>query len=170
MRGDFRYDARLVNTAALRTLMIYAVILPLAVFIGWLVSGDMTQTSFGMLAAIMFVLLTPLLLKWHYPVMVFSWSTYITIFFLPGQPSLWMVMAGLNFGIAILNRIMSKRQAFLPAPSITMALLALAAVVFVTAQLTGGMGLRILGGGGAHSVYLDGAVQKVIKHRKEAVG
>ena len=149
MRGDFRYDAPLVNTAALRTLMIYAVILPLAVFIGWLVSGDMTQTSFGMLAGIIFVLLMPLLLKWHYPVMVFSWSTFITIFFLPGQPALWMVMAGLNFGIAILNRIMSKRQAFLPAPSITMALVALVAVVFITAQLTGGMGMRILGGSGS---------------------
>ncbi len=127
--------------------MIYAVILPLAVFIGWLVSGDMTKSSFGMLAAIVFVLLTPLLLKWHYPVMVFSWSTYITIFFLPGEPALWMLMAGLNFGIAILNRIMLKRQAFLPAPAITLALLALAAVVCITAQLKGGMGLRILGGG-----------------------
>lgn len=140
-----RYDWRPVNTAALRTLLIYAVILPLAVFIGWMVAGDLTRTSFAVLAAIIFVLLLPLLLKWHYPVMVFSWGTFITIFFLPGQPALWMLMAGINFGIAILNRIIQKRRAFLPAPSITASLLALLAVVLITAKLRGGMGVQALG-------------------------
>ena len=35
MAPRFGYGVRLVNTAALRALIIYAVILPLAVFIGW---------------------------------------------------------------------------------------------------------------------------------------
>ena len=134
-----------VNTAALRTLLIYAVILPLAVFIGWMVSGDMTRTSFSVLAGIIFLLLVPLLLKWHHEMLIFSWSTSITIFFLPGQPALWMLMAGLNFGIAVLRRIMQKQQAFLPAPAISLSLMALLIVVVVTGNLTGGFGLQILG-------------------------
>jgi len=125
--------------------MIYAVILPLAVFIGWMVAGDMTRTSFAVLALCIFVLLLPALLKWHYPIMLFSWSSFITIFFLPGKPAFWMLMAGISFGIAILNRILQKRQAFLPAPSITITLIALTLVVVVTGQLRGGFGTSALG-------------------------
>lgn len=153
-----------MNSGLLRTLVIYAVILPLAVLIGWMAVdlADWDRTSFAVFAAIMFVLLLPALLKWHYPVMVVSWSTFITIFFLPGQPGLWMLMAAINFGIAILNRIIQKRPAFISAPSITLSLLALAAVVIITAQLHGGMGMKILGsasyGGKAYYFILIGIV------------
>jgi hypothetical protein len=150
-----------VNTATLRTLLIYAVTLPLAIFVGWMVAGDMTRTSFAVLAAIIFVLLLPVLLKWHYPVMVFSWGTFITIFFLPGQPALWMLMAGINFGIAILNRILQKRQAFLSAPSITASLLVFTAIVLITAKLRGGIGMHALGSntyGGKGYVFLLAAI------------
>ena len=137
-----------MNTAALRTLVIYAVILPLAVFIGWIAVdlANWNRTSFALFAAIVFVLLLPALLKWHYPIMVFSWSTYITIFFLPGQPALWMLMAGLTFGMAILNRIMQKRRAFISVPSITATLLVLLVIVLITGKLRGGFGVSALGG------------------------
>lgn len=134
-----------MNTAALRTLIIYAVVLPLAVFIGWTLSGDMTRSSFAVLAAIVFVLALPMVLKWHYAILVFSWNAFITIFFLPGQPVLWMLMAGINFGIAILTRIISKKQAFISAPSITVSLLLLGIIIAITAKLRGGMGLSALG-------------------------
>jgi hypothetical protein len=133
-----------VNTSALRTLIIYAAIVPLAIYIGW-ASADMTRTSFAMLSAIVFILLTPLFLKWHYPVMVFSWNTFITIFFLPGKPALWMLMAALNFGIAVLNRIIQKRPVFISAPSITFSLLALASVTLITALIQGGIGIKAIG-------------------------
>ena len=137
-----------MNTALLRTLIIYAVILPLAVLVGWMAVdlADWNRTSFAIFAAILFVLLLPVMIKWHYPVMVFSWSTYITIFFLPGQPGLWMVMVGITLGIAVLNRIIQKQGAFLPAPSITVTLLALLVVVVITAKLRGGFGVQALGG------------------------
>jgi len=151
-----------VNTATLRTLVIYAVTLPLAVFIGWMVAGDMTRTSFAVLAAIVFVLLLPVLLKWHYPVMVFSWGTFITIFFLPGEPALWMLMAGINFGIAILHRILQKRQAFLSAPSITASLLVFMTIVLITAKLRGGIGVHAFGsnvyGGKGYIFILAGII------------
>lgn len=152
-----------MNSAALRTLMIYAVVLPLAVFIGWMAVdlANWDRTSFAVMAMIVFVLLTPLLLKWHYPVLLFSWNTYITVFFLPGQPGLWMLMAGINFGMAILHRIIEKRPAFLPARSIAFTLLVLAAIVYITATLRGGMGLQSLGGasvGGRGYYYIFAAI------------
>ena len=142
--------------------MIYAVILPLAIFTGWLVAGDMTKTSFTTLTAIIFVILLPVLLKFHYPILIFSWNTFITIFFLPGQPALWMVMAAINFGLAILNRIIRKQATFIPAPSITIALLALGGVVLFTAALRGGLGVQALGtsmiGGKGYYLILAGIV------------
>jgi hypothetical protein len=151
-----------VNNALLRTLLTYAIILPLAIFIGWNLSGDMTRSSFAVLAVILFFLLLPLILKWHYPVMLFSWSTSITIFFLPGKPTLWMLMAGLNFGLAIFNRIISKKPAFLPAPSITLSLLFLTAVVAWTAKVRGGLGVSALGsdtyGGKSYYVIFAGII------------
>jgi hypothetical protein len=134
-----------VNTAALRTLVIYAIILPLAVFIGWMLSGDMTKTNFSVLAAIVFVLLLPVLLKWHYPAMLFAWNSSISIFFLPGKPSLWMLMAVITVAIAVLYRIIEKRQAFIPAPSLSISLLCLLGVVVFTAMLRGGVGIKAFG-------------------------
>lgn len=161
-----------MNNATLRTLLIYAVTLPLAVFIGWMVAGDLTRTSFAVLAAIVFVLMLPLLLKWHYPVMVFSWGTFITIFFLPGQPALWMLMAVLNLGIAVLNRIIQKRRVFLPAPAITATLLSLAAVVVITAKLRGGVGLHALGAstyGGKPYFYILAGVMGYFAFASQAI-
>ena len=46
---------------------------------------------------------------------------------------------------AVLRRIMQKQQAFLPAPAISLSLMALLIVVVVTGNLTGGFGLQVLG-------------------------
>jgi len=147
----------------MRTLVIYAVILPLAVFIGWMAVdlANWDRTSFSMIAAIIFVLLLPALLKWHYPVLLFSWNTAITIFFLPGTPTLWMLMAGITFGIAALNRIIQKRPVFFSAPSITASLLALLTVVLITGKLRGGFGSQALGSstyGGKGYYYIIAAI------------
>lgn len=132
--------------------------------LGWMAVdlADWDRTSFTVFAVIIFVLLLPVLLKWHYPVMVFSWSAFFTLFFLPGQPGLWMVMALIAVSVAILNRIMLKRQAFLPAPAVTFSLLLLGAVILMTAWLRGGIGLNILGsshvGGKAYIMLIAGII------------
>jgi hypothetical protein len=150
-----------VNTTALRTLVIYGVILPLAVIIGYMLSGDLTQSSFAILAAIGFILLLPALLKWHYAALIFSLNSTVTIFFLPGKPTLWMLMGGINAGLAVLYRIMQKRRAFISAPSITLSLLALLAVVIITGKLRGGFGSMALGGtsyGGKGYYFIIGGI------------
>ena len=160
---SLRYSPPLVNTALVRTLAIYAVILPLAVILGWLAVdlADWERTSFTVFAAVGFVLLLPLLLKWHYPVLVMSWATFVQIFFLPGKPSLWMLMAFLTVGIAIVNRIIQKKTAFLSAPLISVPLLLLGAVVLITAKLRGGFGLSAVGStvhGGKAYYYIIAAI------------
>ena len=150
-----------MNSAALRTLIIYAIILPLAVFVGMKLSGNMTTSSLAMLGFILFVLVSPVILKWHYPVLVFSWSSSLTLLFLPGKPGLWMLMAVITFSLAILNRIVQKQPAFIPAPSITIPLLLFGAVVLITAKLRGGFGVQSLGGstqGGKPYYYLLGGL------------
>ncbi len=150
-----------MNFGALRTLIIYGIILPLAVFIGYTLSGDLTRNSFAVLAAIGFILLLPALLKWHYAVLVFSLNSSITIFFFPGKPTLWMLMGGINFGLAVLARVMQKRRAFLSAPSITFTLLALLLVVVITAKFTGGISVMAMGGtsyGGKGYYFIIGAI------------
>lgn len=136
-----------MNSALLRTLVIYAIILPLAVFVGWMAVdlADWNRTSFTVFAVIAFVLLLPLLLKWHYAVLVMSWNTAITLFFLPGKPALWMMMAAITFSMAVLNRIIQKRPTFISTPSITFSLVAIAAITLITAKLRGGFGLGAFG-------------------------
>ncbi|HEY0549330.1 MAG TPA: hypothetical protein VGF13_06975, partial [Verrucomicrobiae bacterium] len=86
---------------------------------------------------------------------------YITIFFLPGKPTLWVLMAIITFSIAILNRIIQKRPAFLPAPAIMASLLFFAAVVLITAKFRGGIGISALGSatyGGKGYIYILGGI------------
>ena len=136
-----------MNSSLLKTLVIYAIILPLAVALGWMAVdlADWDRTSFTVFALVGFVLILPLLLKWHYPVMVFSWAAFITLFFIPGRPALWMLMALVAVSIAIVHRIITKRRTFLSAPAVTFSLLLLGAVILITAWLRGGVGLNILG-------------------------
>jgi hypothetical protein len=111
-------------------------------------------SAFGLLALI---LGAPILLRWHHPLLVLSWSMPLTIFFLPGKPQLYLPMLLVSFGISMLQRAMNKDKRFIPAPQITWPLLCLAAVVLATAKLTGGIGLHALGSevmGGKKYVFL----------------
>jgi O-antigen ligase len=91
----------------------------------------------------------PILLKWHHPMLVFGWNASINVFFLPGQPNMWMVLALISFSLAVLNRTMDRQFAFVHVPVVTWSLVFLAAVVLVTAKLTGGISLRMFGGQGS---------------------
>ena len=149
-----------MNSNLLKTLVIYAIILPLAVALGWMAVdlADWDRTSFTVIAVIIFVLLLPVLLKGYYPILIFSWSSFITLFFLPGHLALWMFMSLVAVSIAVLNRIILKRPAFVSAPALTFSLLLLGAVILGTAVLRGGIGLNILGsstvGGKSYIVLL----------------
>lgn len=151
-----------MNTFALpRTLIIFAVVIPVALVLGYVLASPEELTSIAVVGLVLLVLCIPLLLKWHYPILLFSWNAGLIIFLLPGQPGLWMLMAGVSLGLTILAYLLNKQSGFQILPSITFPLMFLVLVVLVTGKLTGGIGLRSLGGesfGGKKLVFIFAAI------------
>ena len=129
-----------------RTLLIYAITIPLALVLGYLLISPTENTSLLALLFVAFVLCLPVLLRAHHTVLLFSWNAMICVFFVPGQPYIWMLMTVLTLGIVILNHIINRDQMFVAVPSVTKTLLFLGAVVLLTAKLRGGVGIRAFGG------------------------
>ena len=148
------------SAAILRALIIYAICIPLAIVVGFVAvsaANSPSYANFGAFGMLVLVLSAPILLRWHHPLLVFSWSLPLTIFFLKGSPQAWLPMMFVSLGISVLQRAMNKDMRFVSAPQITWPLLCLVAVVLMTAKLTGGIGLHALGSevmGGKKYVFL----------------
>ena len=67
-----------------RTLLLYGVCAALALFIGFLVATPTATSTVLVLAMTVVVLSFPLMLRWHYPLLVYGWNASIILFFLPG--------------------------------------------------------------------------------------
>lgn len=129
-----------------RKLLVLAIILPLAALVGYKLATPQSLTTVGLVGATVFTLCIPIFIRWHHPILVFSWNAAINVFFLPGSPRLWIVFSGISFFIAVMNRLLTKQPTFQKAPSLTWPLVMLLFVVVLTANLTGGIGVRSLGG------------------------
>ncbi len=141
-------------SSALRMLITYAVIIPLAILVGYLLTNPMDYGSLGFFAIIIALLLSPAFIKWYYPFLVFGLCCPAYCFFLVGNPPLWQVVTLLALGIAVVDRAMGNRR-FISAPMVTWPLLYIAAMAYLTSRLTGGIGLHQLGGaGGGGKKYL----------------
>lgn len=146
--------------AALRSLVVYAVCAVIAIIIGVLMTNPMTYSSLGFMGVLGAVLLIPLLIKWHRPVMIVSWSMPVMMFFIKGDPNLFLVMITLSLAATIVERAMGQKR-FIYVPQITWPLLCLIGVVAITAKLTGGLGLRAFGSdvyGGKKYIFLIVAI------------
>jgi hypothetical protein len=129
-----------------RALLVYVLILPLAVLLGYMLATPTDFNSFAIVLMAFFALSIPVLLKWHHLLLAFTWNATMIVFFLPGQPQVGIAVAFISLGIAILTRTLSRHNRFVQVPSVTIPLVILAVVVLVTAKLTGGIGARVLGG------------------------
>jgi hypothetical protein len=137
-----------MNNTFLSSLLIYLLCVVLAIWLGFLLAGPMTYSSMFIYGALVLLLVSPILLRWHFPLMVLSWNMAVTLFFLPGNPMIGWCMIVLSLGISILQRMISREHHFIRVPQITLPLLAMLAVIAVTAKMTG-FGFRVFGG----SVY-----------------
>ena len=149
------------SLAVIRSLVIYGVCLPLAIYLGYLLATPENRDSLVFAGAILGVLLIPIVLNWHHPLLVVSWNASAVVFFSPGEPPLWLAMAAAAFGMAIFRRALNRGTKFLSAWSVTWPLLFLLVVVMATAKLTGGIGMRLGGGdmyGGKRYLFIVGAV------------
>ena len=145
--------------ALLKTLVTFALIVPLAVFVGYTLTNPLDYTTFGFGGVLVVILAFPLLLRWHHPLLVLSWNLSATVFFLPGRPGLWLVMALASMGISLGQRAMGGLK-FISVPQVTWSLIGLLAVAVFTARMTG-MGLRSMGSevyGGKRYVFMLGGI------------
>ena len=130
---------------AMRMLITYVIVIPLAILVGYLLTDPLDYGTLGFFGLIIALLLSPILIKWHYPILVFGLSCPAICFFLVGRPPLWQVVALLSLGISLVERAMSSRR-FLSVPVATWPMLYMAAMAYITSRLTGGIGLHQLGG------------------------
>ena len=135
------------SSAILRSLVIYAICVPLAIWLGYMLTSieDFSRSTFIEVGIFLLVLIFPLLLRWHYFLLVLSLNLSATVFFLPGRPPLWMLMLALSLGISIMQRTLNRGMHFISAPRLAWPLICMAVVVLVTCKLTGGIGLNSLG-------------------------
>jgi hypothetical protein len=133
--------------AATRAQLIFALCLPLAVLLGYLLAEPLDLSNMAIVVLVLGVLSIPLLMHWYHPLLILTWNAAITPFFLPGSPFIWMLFAFIGFGFAVVNRFTSADKRFISLPSVNWSLLALLAVVLGTAYLRGGMGMRIFRSG-----------------------
>ncbi len=130
-----------------RQLLIFALVLPLAALLGYLLATPEDFLSAATVALVGGVLLIPVFLGWHYHMLILSWNVSLIAFFLPGQPPMWVVFAALSLFIAVLDRLLNKREIGTHVPSLVWPLIFLTIVILVTMQFRGGIGLRTMGGG-----------------------
>lgn len=146
--------------AALRSLVVYAACAIIAIIIGVLMTNPMTYTSLGFIGVLCAVLFIPILIKWHRPLMIVSWYMPVMMFFIKGDPNLFLVMITVSLTATIVERAMGQKR-FFHVPQITWPLVCLIGVVAVTAKLTGGLGLRAFGSevyGGKKYIFLIVAI------------
>ena len=146
--------------AILRTLVIYAVIVPLALFVGYLLTDPLDRSSFTYYGILVLLLISPILLRWHQPLLILSWNLNATIFFLPGRPDLWLALAAISLGISLLQRALGGVKQLISVPQVTWSLVFLVGVVVFTAKMRG-LGMRTYGSelyGGRSYVYLLGGI------------
>ena len=156
-----------VNDSAsiVRSLVIYGIVLPLAIFLGWTLGHDWDQgrSYIVTVGIIVSIICLPLLLRWHHLLLFLSWNTPALVFFLPGSPEFWIFMALLSFLITITHRALDSSVRMFPVPSVVWPLLFILAVVLGTAQLNGGIHLNSFGGssdmmGGKRYIYMIAGV------------
>jgi hypothetical protein len=146
-----------------RTLLTYAICLPVAIFLGYLLASDNplnygTMWGIGM---VLFVLVLPLLLRWHHAFLIIAWNFGAVLFFLPGRPELWLAAAWLSLTISTIQYILNRRLKLISVPSLTRPLIFLGAVVLVTMKLSGGFGVAVFGSefyGGKRYILMISAI------------
>jgi hypothetical protein len=133
------------SAVILRSLITYAICVPLALFVGYLLANQWDYSTFAVVGVLAGLMVMPLLIRWHYHLLLLSWNATLILFFLKGAPKVWLVMVVVSVGIAVVSRAINAQQRFLSVPQITWPLIYLAVVVLFTAKLTGGFGLKMLG-------------------------
>jgi hypothetical protein len=133
------------NPAAIRSLIVYAVVLPLAIVLGFMLTDPLDKTTDITLVVVAFLLILPLFLRWYHTWMIVIWNMTVTFIYMPGMLPAWMPFACIGLVVAVGHYILNRERQFLSAPSVSASLICLGLVVFITAKMRGGLGFNALG-------------------------
>ena len=143
--------------ALVRSIITYAVCIPLAAIIGYMLTKPLDYSAAAFYSMIVVVLIFPVIARFHHPLLFFCFNLPVNLFFIKTSPSIGMVMVMISLGISIFDRILTRRSRFIAVPELILPLTVMLAVVFFTAEVTGGFGLKSLGSevyGGKKYAYL----------------
>jgi hypothetical protein len=133
------------DIAAIRSLIVYAICLPLAIILGFLITDPLDQTTDFVFGLVLFLLILPMVLRWYHGWLIAIWNMAITFIFLPGMLPGWMPVACIAFSVALGHYALNRERKFLKARSVTQSLVFLGLVVAVTAKFRGGIGFHAFG-------------------------
>ena len=143
-------------TGAMRMLITYAVCIPVAIVVGYLLTDPLDYGTLGFLGLLIAILVSPIFIRWYYPILLFGLACPAICFFIIGKPPLSQVVVIISLMVAVTERILNSEKKFIKVPAMTWALLFIAATVYMTAELNGGIGLHSLGGDtGGGRKYID---------------
>ena len=129
-----------------RSFIVFAICVPLAILLGIMLAEPLGGGTLLLLGGCFLLLLTPFLLKYYHEALLISWNAFLTVFFLPGRPYLWMLLTAIGFVLMILIRTLNKDSQRNLAPlSVAVPLIFIGLVSYITAQFTGGVGLHSFG-------------------------
>ncbi len=149
------------RSITIRSLVILCICVPLAVILGYLSAAPLGWTTLIVFGFIVAMFLMPFLLRWHNFLLIASWNMSAVVFLLPGKPPLWLLLSAITLVLSLLAYTLDKRKEYLSVPSVVRPLLFLGAVVFVTAELRGGIKLGSFGAdsqGGKKYILMFGAI------------
>src|SRR5438477_632886 len=93
-----------------RRLIIFGTIIPLAAILGYFLATPATFGTLALIVSLVCVLLIPVWLRWHHLLLIICWNATVNLFFLPGQPELWMLVAVVSLFFSNLDRLLTKRK------------------------------------------------------------
>lgn len=132
------------SSANLGRALAFALIVPVCLWLGLMLSTPTSAVSLVGVGVVVLALALPLLLRWHSVLLIGCWNALVVVPFLPGQPPMWVLLAGLSLAIAMTNRTLRHRAQFIWVPSVAIPLLLLGVVVMVTVAVRG-IGARSFG-------------------------
>ena len=132
------------NAEIPRVALAVGLVVPLAVVMGVLLVSPLATPTVALVGLTFMALAFPLWLRWHHTLLVCCWNAAVVAFFIPGQPPVWVLLAALSLGIAVVSRTLRQRSDFLWVRSLAIPLLALVLIVGVTVCIRG-VGSRALG-------------------------
>jgi hypothetical protein len=141
---------------------VYAGSLALAFFIGYSLAVAQGVQSAVVVGGVIALLVAPLLLRAHQPLLTFCWYATINLTFLPGSLPSWLVVSVVVLAILLMQRGLKRCGEFNMVRVLTWPIAVFSAVVIATMMARGGVAIQWLGSGelagGRKYLYILGAV------------